>query len=276
MAILKDFTFHSPESMAGAQAVLNKSKKPLLLAGGTFALNYLKKTANYPSDVISLKKIESLYGIKEKPKDIWIGSMVTVSALLESELILSYFPSFFSACQKMATTPVRNMATVGGNIASRFYWVDLPAVLMSLGAKIALATKTKKEVVSLEEFLSARPEKKAIITGVILPKHKTESFYFRHTKTVQEVDIPSLGVAFSSVRNGSRLSLSRCIVNTTVSFPVALKNVEYIFNHTESGKISIESLNSALCDDLNNSKLDEYRRHLLSVDLQDLLRFLNP
>lgn len=275
MSILKDFKFHSPGTLSEGLSLLEKAKTPMLLAGGTFALNYLKKSSKYPSDVISLKKIDALHGIKPKGQGFWIGAMTTIAELADSKLIKSGFPSLFEASAKLGTTPIRNMATIGGNIASRFYWVDLPAVLISLGARVTVATKKKKETIALEKFLSDKKFKKYILTGILLPKENRLSFYFRHTRTAQEVDVPSLGVAFSGIKRGMEIVSVRCIVNTATSLPVALRNVETLFNGTHSQKIKVEELNRALLEDVRNTKLDEYRVHLLSADLEKLLVFLN-
>ena len=136
MALLKDFHYHTPETLHEALGILMKSKEPLLLAGGTFVLNYLKKSPKYPADVIGLKKIPSLRGISDSGDSVSIGAMTTIAELAESDLIRKHFPSFFQALRHLGTTPIRNMATIGGNVASRFFWVDLPAVLISLGARV--------------------------------------------------------------------------------------------------------------------------------------------
>ncbi|HQP91066.1 MAG TPA: FAD binding domain-containing protein, partial [Candidatus Omnitrophota bacterium] len=223
MPILKDFKFHSPGSLPQAIKSLEEARSSLLLAGGTFAINYLKKSAKYPSDVISLKNIKELRGIKDLGKELWIGSMVTISELLETKAIHENFPSLYDACFKLATTPIRNMATIGGNIASRFYWVDLPGVLISLGAVLEIISGNKKTSCRLEDFFKEKPLQKTIISGIIMPKEKRDSFYFRHTRTSQDVDVPFLGLAFSCVNDNGKLNDSRLVVNTTLSFPVLLE-----------------------------------------------------
>lgn len=270
MPILKDFKFHAPKTLSEALGLLDKGKTSLLLAGGTFALNTLKKTSRFPSDVISLRKIGALQGIKPQGRGLWIGAMTTVADVAGSKLIENMFPSLAQAASSLGTTPVRHMATVGGNIASRFFWADLPAVLISLGAKICVAEKNKKETLPLEKFLPERSLKKFILTGIFLPENKMSSFYFRHTRAVQEVDAPYLALAFSCSRKGARLQDVRCIVNTTLSLPLSLKNVEALFENIARAKIAAREIQEALRKDTENSKLDAYRLHLLSADLEKL------
>ncbi len=274
MPILKDFKFHSPQSLSAAAGLLGRSKAPMLLAGGTFSLNYLKKTAQYPTDVISLKKISALKGIKTQGKGVWIGAMTTMDELIVSKIVSGSFPSLFEAASRMGTTPIRNMATIGGNIASRFYWVDLPAVLISLGARVSLASKAKKTTIALEEFLASKPDKKAIVTGILLPQKERSAFYFRHTRTAQEVDAPCLGLAFSALRKGSRLADARVVVNTSVSLPVVFRSMAAVLERTDIGALTLLVIEEALLKDAAGTKLDEYRLRLLAADLEKLLNIL--
>ena len=167
MGLLKDFKYHPPATLKEALSILGKAKNPLILGGGTSVLNYLKKASRYPTDVISLKKITELCGIKSSAQGLSIGAMTTISELAQDQVLEQRFTSLHQACQKLATTPVRNMATIGGNLASRFFWVDLPAVLISLGAKVVYVSKKGKKTVSVEEFLKDRDFKKSILTSTV-------------------------------------------------------------------------------------------------------------
>lgn len=273
MPILMEFRYHSPSTLSEALSLLKKAKSPLLLAGGTFVLNYLKKASKYPSDVISLKKIPQLKGIRETNKDLSIGAMTMITELAESNIIRDRFQSLFQASQKLGTTPIRNMATIGGNLASRFFWVDLPTVLISLDAKLTVATSKGREVITVEEFLNHKPLKNFIIESISLSKKERMTHYFRHTKSM-EVDMPSLALAFSACWDESILKEVRLVVNTALSFPVALKNAEGVFEGKDPKRIVMASVKEALHEDLKKTKLDDYRRHCLEADCQELIVLL--
>ncbi len=247
----------------------DKSKEPLLLAGGTLVLNYLKRSPRCPSDVIGLKKIKALEGIKDSKEGVSVGAMTTIAELLDSALIKKSFPSLIQACARIATTPIRNMATIGGNCCSRFYWVDLPAVLESLGAKVVVATSRKKQIVSLRDFLSSKPSKKAVVTRILFPRKDLWGCYFRYTKTM-DVDIPSLGLAFACRRNNSKCADVRIIVNTTTSLPLELKQTQKLFEARELGRIDPNQVRECLDADAKGTKLDEYRLSCLAADLGNL------
>jgi len=64
MGLLKDFKYYAPATLKEALGALKNARHPLVLGGGTFSLNHLKKAAKYPTDVIGLKKVylKSHYG----------------------------------------------------------------------------------------------------------------------------------------------------------------------------------------------------------------------
>jgi CO/xanthine dehydrogenase FAD-binding subunit len=273
MGLLKDFKYYTPTTLKEALGALKKARHPLVLGGGTFSLNHLKKAAKYPSDVVGLKKVSALRGIKDSKGVVTIGAMATMAQIAVSGIIRKNFPSLVEACSKSATTPIRNMATIGGNVASRFFWVDLPAVLISLGAKVSIATPGKERVVSIKEFLGSKPPEKFILTKVVLPKSDSLSFYFRHTKTMP-VDVPSLALAFFASLKSGKLSGVALVVNTTVSFPVELKEVAAVMEGRSLRDVSLKSVTQALYKDAQKLKLDDYRLHCLATDLESLLGIL--
>jgi CO/xanthine dehydrogenase FAD-binding subunit len=273
MGLLKDFRYHAPRTLKEALALCESVGEPLILAGGTFVLNFLKKSSKYPTDVIGLKQISELKGIKESSREISIGAMTTIQELSGSKIISDRLASLAAACRSLSTTPIRNMATIGGNVASRFFWADLPAVLISLDAKVFLNSGRGQKEIKIEDFLTAKSSGKEIVTRFVLPKRDLITNYFRHTKTM-EVDAPSLALAFSASQEKSHLKNVRLIVNTTISHPVELKNLEAVFEANEAGSIRLDEAQKALKNDIEKTKLDEYRMHCLDVDIEDLLDLL--
>jgi len=271
MPILKDFHYHAPVSVAGALALLRKSRKPLVLGGGTFVLNILKKTSAYPTDVIGLRKIASLCGIKDAAKEVEIGSMTTLAEIASSPVVREHFASLADAAACVATTPLRHMATIGGNVASRFFWVDLPAVLMALGAKVAWAGIEAKKTLDIEDFLSLTgPQAKGIVTAILVPKSGLDGIYFRHTQTMK-VDLPLVAMAFAALRQAGAVKDVRCVVNTTLSRPVRLTGVASYFEAKKAKEWKADEASDVLRRDLGQSKIDDYRLHCLCADLESLI-----
>lgn len=273
MAILKDFRYHAPADVREALRLLEGEEAAVVLAGGTFVLNYLKKAARPPSDVVGLKKIVSMHGIRAAGEGLEIGAMTTIAELGEHEEIGKYFPSLREAATRLGTSGIRNMATLGGNVTSRFFWVDMPAVLMSLGAELVLATSRGERKMPVGDFLKEKPDGKLLLTRVRLPEKNRRAFYFRHTRAM-EVDVPYVALAFSCRTRGGRMSDTRCVVNTASSFPVVLKGLEQLLEGQAPSDVRVQDATARLTEDLRATGLSEHRCHLLAVDVEDLFHVL--
>ena len=97
-------------------------------------------------------KTDLRFAIKTQDNELWIGPMTRINELAGSKLIRDTFTCLNEAASKLGATPIRNMATIGGNIASRFYWVDLPAVLIALNARLEVVMDGKKHSLELNDF----------------------------------------------------------------------------------------------------------------------------
>lgn len=268
MPMLKDFTYHAPQSLKEALQLFGRSQKPLLLAGGTFVLNTLKKTSAAPQDVISLRKVKECQGIREEKNFVGIGAMTTLDEIISSQIVQKHAPVLGEACRKVGTTPLRNMATIGGNVASRFYWVDLPCVLMALGAKAEWVTaKGVKKETCIGDFLK---DKTAVVLLRILVPCGKKGFYFRHTQAM-DVDLPVLALAFSCQKQAKTVTEISVCVNTTLSFPQRLKTLETLW--TAQFPQDAGQVREALRKDLG-SVCDEDRLALLETDLESLMKEL--
>lgn len=272
MSQLKKFTYHEPTNLKEVLSLLAVEPEAILLAGGTFVINHLKKSPRAVGGVVGLGKIDDLKGI-EPLKDGWrLGSMVTLAELAEHEELKSAYPALAQAALSVGTTPIRNMATIGGNVASRFYWVDLPSVLLSLSAQVCVASGGKERVVDLSETVSKGLERGCIIRHLFLPKmKKSQSYYFRHTRAMP-VDIVYCALACCAEKADGRLCGVKIIVNTGVSLPLELKETQACFMGSGEAALGKHSWKSAFEKDVAGVRLSEDQRALLMADLENLFQ----
>ncbi len=270
MPILNDFRYHAPGTVGEVLRILKKKKGATVLAGGTFLLNMFKKAHPKTQDVVSLRRVPSLRGIAKTKGTVSIGAMTTISELLDSAVIREHFPSLREACRHLGTTPLRNMATIGGNVASRFFWVDLPAVLVSLDARAVLATGRGKKTSPIGAYLVSKSSGAHLLTHIEIPCKRSASFYYRHTKTM-EVDTPSLAMAFAAVSRDASLEDVRIVVNTVTSRPCVCEETAAVFEKKKAADMSLGAASAALRADLAATRLDEGRQRLLILDIEDLI-----
>ena len=155
--------FYSPASIDEAVAMMKDGCA--YFAGGT-ETEHLNSRVE-ASAFILLRGVAGLTGIEASGEDVRIGSMVTFTRALKAPGIPEYFREALHFCGSLQK---RNMATIGGNIASWRCDSYLIPTLLAAGAQVELADETGRCTMPLEEYGQKRDSlKKALITAVILP-----------------------------------------------------------------------------------------------------------
>jgi NADPH-dependent glutamate synthase beta subunit-like oxidoreductase/CO/xanthine dehydrogenase FAD-binding subunit len=117
---MRSFKHHNAGSVREAVALLHKCEgKAKVSAGGTDLLGLLKdeSLSQYPEAVINLKNISGLEYIKEDAEGMKIGALTKLSAIADSPAIKEKYLLLSEAAKSVATPQIRNMGTIGGNLA---------------------------------------------------------------------------------------------------------------------------------------------------------------
>ena len=159
--------FLSPVSVDEAVSLMGEGCA--FFAGGTETEHLNSRVS--ASTFILISGIEGLDVIDASDDAVRIGSMVTFTKALKSPKVPEYFKVALRYCGSLQK---RNMATVGGNIASWRCDSYLVPTLLAAGAQLEIADETGCREISLEEYGKNRDAlKKALITAVIIPSEKT-------------------------------------------------------------------------------------------------------
>lgn len=150
---LPDIELHEAATLEKAVVVLATYTPDVrLLAGGTDVLVDLKTGRVGVAHLVSISRIDALRGISETDDGLRIGALTTISQLDRSPLVRKRFSPMLDATGKMAAPQIRNVATVGGNIASAVPSADLPPILTAMNASVTLWSATGRRKVPLETF----------------------------------------------------------------------------------------------------------------------------
>ena len=121
--------FHQATSLREAAELLRRhGAGARLLAGGTDLLVDLKTGRAQADHLVAIDRIAELKGITLTQDALRIGAMTTITELDESPFVRAHFAPIRDATQKMAVRQIRNLATVGGNLASAVCQKDLLAL----------------------------------------------------------------------------------------------------------------------------------------------------
>lgn len=105
-----------PELMNEVPKIKNKI---YFLAGGTdLMVLYKDEMINDDSVIIDINELNELKYIKLKDDQILIGALTTFTEILESNLLKRYSPVLISAVSTIGSPQIRNIATIGGNVAN--------------------------------------------------------------------------------------------------------------------------------------------------------------
>lgn len=184
MPIPHDFEYARPSSIDEALELLSKyGKKAKILAGGTDLANMLKQGFPVPEMMIDIKGLAELDQINLNGDELFIGSLVTFTSIIKSDIIKEKFNILWDAAHLVASNGVRNRATMVGNICSAVACMDSAAPLLVHDAVIHLKSKTGERLVPINQwFVDNRKtaiNEDELVTGVsiILPKQKYAGSY---------------------------------------------------------------------------------------------------
>jgi carbon-monoxide dehydrogenase medium subunit len=147
------FDYHAPTTLKEAVALLSQHRDDgKVLSGGQSLLPLLKLRLGQVGHLIDIGRIPGLEYIKEEGGMLKIGGRTRESALERSELVRARYPILLDTAQVIADPLVRNMATVGGNLAHGDPGNDHPATMIALGAQVVAVGPKGERVIPIDDF----------------------------------------------------------------------------------------------------------------------------
>jgi carbon-monoxide dehydrogenase medium subunit len=201
MPITTEFEYIKPKTLEEALRAMSLNRKNArVLAGGTDLIVHLKENLAHPGVVVDIKGIEGLGGIKLKNGILSLGALVTFADIITSPLVKKICPLLWEASLTVASTGVRNRATVAGNICSAVPSADSAPVLAVYDAEILLKSVRGERRVSIHDWFSG-PKKTVRASDEIvlavefkLPRLKTGGCYAKLSRYEGE-DLAQGGIA---------------------------------------------------------------------------------
>lgn len=198
---MRDFSYHSPASLAEAHSLLAQyGEAARLMAGGTALTVMLKQSLVQADHLVSLHRIPGLRRIHLQHDGLHIGALARLRDVETSPLVREHAPLLAEAYRHVATVRIRNQATVGGGIAHADPAQDPPPALLVLDARLRLVSRAGQREAPIGEFFldyyetALRPGE--VLTEVIVPPQPRDAraVYLRYTPRTQD-DYPTVSVA---------------------------------------------------------------------------------
>src|ERR1041384_6257633 len=230
------FDLAEPTSLAAAIKLLNPDDPTIRpIAGGTALMLMMKAGVFNPEKLISLRKIESKYSsISADASGLKIGAMTALGMLERSADVKKVTPIISRTLRTLSNVRVRNVATVGGALAHGDPHMDLPPVLMALGATMTVMGPKGERKLAVEELFSGYYEtvleKNELIAEVHVPAQGARKASYMKVTTGSFDDWPALGVAVMIDATGDTIKSARLVASAATSKATRLKSAEAVLN----------------------------------------------
>ena len=227
------FELLEPTSLHEAIALLDPDDAAVRpIAGGTALMLMMKAGVFRPTRLVSLRNVGDRFSRIAVGADghLTIGAMAPLSVVERSLEVARVAPVIPRAMRRLSNIRVRNVATVGGNLAHGDPHMDLPPVLIALGAEVSVTGPKGERNIAVEDLFAGYFEtvlaKNELIAALrIPPQGKSRAAYLKVTTGSAE-DWPALGVAVAIEADGSAVKSVRVVVSAATEKAVRLKAAE--------------------------------------------------
>ena len=198
------------------------------LGGGTALMLMMKAGVFAPSRLVSLRKITALKRIAVGADGgLVIGALTPLSDVEHSAEVARRAGVIVRTMRRLSNVRVRNVATIGGNLAHGDPHMDLPPVLMALDAAIVVIGRGGERMLKVENLFAGYYETVLkpgeLITELRIPAQgKRRAAYLKVTTGAAD-DWPALGVAVSFEADGKAVRDVRVVASAATEKAIRLK-----------------------------------------------------
>jgi carbon-monoxide dehydrogenase medium subunit len=269
---LKGFEFFEPTTLAEASRLFAQEHAQLL-AGGTDLIIGMKALTETPQCVISLQKISGLAGVTTgADNSITIGAMTKAREVELSADIQKHHTALAEGAAEIGSIQIRNLATIGGNIAHASPAADTVAGLLVADAQVDIASADGERTVPINELFTG-PGQTVLVPGEIiarfrLPSPTSGSHYIKH-KIREVMDLAFIGVAVAVNLDNGIVTDVRIGLAAVAPTPIRATEVENLLRGNELTAELLEQAGEAAAaasspiSDLRCSA--EHRREMVDV-----------
>lgn len=279
--IAQSFQYESPGSLSEAIALLEKyGDEAKILSGGHSLIPMMKLRFASPEYLIDINGIPGLSYINADHGVLKIGGLTREAELEHSALLQRHFPIFGDVTKLIADPQVRNMGTLGGNLAHGDAANDHPAVMLALNATIIATGPDGQRAIPVDEFFfgfyMTALQQNEILTEIQIPMPPagTGSAYYKMERKVGDYATAGVAVQLTLDANGICTAVGIGLTNVNPTPLRAVRSEAALLGKpineasiAEAAKYASEDCSPS--SDLRGS--EEYKRHLVGVLLKRMV-----
>ena len=282
-----------PKTLSEAMDAFANAPRPLApIAGGTDLLLDLQQGRHTPvQTLVDVTSIAELTRFEITGDEIFIGASVPVNQIVLDPLAVSHARALTEACELIAGPQVRNVATLGGNVAHALPAADGTIALLALDAQAEVASLAAPAAVPggvgtyripfKELFLgpgrSALKHGEELIIGFYLPLFTShQASCFKRIMRPQGVALPILNCAVWLEREKDIVKDIRIAIGPGGGTPFRATQAEDILRGQPLNESTLESATEALLAQIKfrtsaRRASADYRQHIVVTLFKDTL-----
>ena len=173
------FDYLAPETLSEAVQQLSQNGDAKILAGGQSLIPMMRFRLAAPAVLIDLNRIKDLEYILEEDGLLKIGALTREAMIDGSSLVRERFPLLADTARVVADPLVRNMSTIGGNLAHADPANDHPATMLAYGAQVVATGPQGDRTIPVSDFFlgpfesALSPDE--ILTEIRIPAQQANS-----------------------------------------------------------------------------------------------------
>ncbi len=244
--------YHAPRTVDELSEALVTQPDAVVLAGGTDIGLWVTKQLRQLPAIVFLGDVPELAAIEERGEELWIGAAVTLTDAWPA--LLSRFPELEEQATRFASPPIRNSATLCGNLANGSPIGDSIPALLALDAQIELRKGAAVRRLPLEDFYLGYQKKDLsngeFMTGVAIPAAAPERLIgsYKVAKRIDQ-DISAVCATFCVSIDGERVQSARLAYGGMAAIACRARHAERALMKHGWTAAGIEAASGALADD---------------------------
>ena len=269
------FDYIEPASLDEALALLEThGDDARVIAGGTALVIWMRMKLLNPAVVISLARLPNFDYCRFDARDgLRIGAGARHRDIELSAVVKRHYPLLHETFRKVAQPRIRNMGTIGGNLAGGDPLTDPGASLIALDAEVTLTGRNGKRTLPLEEFFVDYYQT-ALNPGELLteihvpPPQRLAWSHIKFTPRSVE-DFATVGVAITLAIQGGRCSDVRLALNSVAPTILRPKRAEAILRGWQITEANLREMGEVAATEVDpiddNRGSAEYKREMVKV-----------
>ena len=235
-----------------------------------------------PRRLVSLRAIENKYSRAEISADggLRIGALTTLSIVEHSRAVRDAAPVIAQTLKTLSNVRVRNIATIGGHLAHADPHMDLPPVLVALGARVSVVGPSGERALAVQDLFAGYYEtalaSAELIAELIVPPQGRQRAVYLKCTTRSADDWPALGIAVAVDADAAVIREAKVVISAATDRPTRLAAAESALRGGDIGDALLSKAAEAAADEAavigDQHGTAGYKKQLVRVYVERALR----